>query len=159
MMPAAPAPEPVPAAETVAEPAAAAASDDWQAPVLTPPESAAQPLELELEVEPAPAEQNDEFVLDASRLHEEQAPAPVSRGPVSGDDFDFGGAEAAPASEAAAAPAPAAPRPPRVGGGATLFERMANLSRGGGRSTDEEDEDDDGPSISIPRFLGRQNNQ
>jgi cell division protein FtsZ len=36
---------------------------------------------------------------------------------------------------------------------------MANLSRGGGRSTDEEDEDDDGPSISIPRFLGRQNNQ
>ncbi len=159
MTPAAPAPEPAPAAETAAEPAAAAAGDDWQAPVLTPPESAAQPLELELEVEPAPAEQNDEFVLDASRLHEEQAPAPVSRGPVSGDDFDFGGAEAAPASEAAAAPAPAAPRPPRVGGGATLFERMANLSRGGGRSTDEEDEDDDGPSISIPRFLGRQNNQ
>ena len=43
-----------------------------------------------------------------------------------------------------------------------LFERMANLSRGG-RSKDEddnEDEDDgDGPSISIPRFLGRQNNQ
>ena len=39
------------------------------------------------------------------------------------------------------------------------MKRMANLSRGGGRSTDEEDEDDDGPSISIPRFLGRQNNQ
>jgi cell division protein FtsZ len=39
---------------------------------------------------------------------------------------------------------------------------MANLSRGG-RSAQSEDEDEDegdsGPSISIPRFLGRQNNQ
>lgn len=44
--------------------------------------------------------------------------------------------------------------------GATLFERMANLSRGS-RASDDEDEDDDGEgsAISIPRFLGRQNNQ
>ena len=46
------------------------------------------------------------------------------------------------------------------GGGATLFERMANLSRGSKPATEDEDEpEDDGPSISIPRFLGRQNNQ
>ncbi|MEQ1497836.1 MAG: cell division protein FtsZ [Novosphingobium sp.] len=56
--------------------------------------------------------------------------------------------------------APAA-RAPKAGGGATLFERMANLSRGGRSSDDDGDDDggDDGPSISIPRFLGRQNNQ
>ncbi|WFL77984.1 cell division protein FtsZ [Altererythrobacter arenosus] len=47
-------------------------------------------------------------------------------------------------------------------GGSTLFERMANLSRGTSatESDDDEDEDDDdGGSLSIPRFLGRQNNQ
>ena len=51
--------------------------------------------------------------------------------------------------------------------GSTLFERMANLSRGSGSSeseVDSDDEDDDGDdsssgSLNIPRFLGRQNNQ
>ena len=45
-------------------------------------------------------------------------------------------------------------------GGATLFERMANLSRGS-RAEDEADEGeaDDGSALNIPRFLGRQNNQ
>jgi cell division protein FtsZ len=47
--------------------------------------------------------------------------------------------------------------------GNTLFERMANLSRGTGssRSAEDDDEDDDGgsPALNIPRFLGRQNNQ
>ena len=51
-----------------------------------------------------------------------------------------------------------------VGGGAapgaTLFERMANLSRGGKTSKeDEPDDEDDSAALSIPRFLGRQNNQ
>jgi cell division protein FtsZ len=47
---------------------------------------------------------------------------------------------------------------PRVStGGGTLFERMSNLSRGlTGR--DEDDKDDDGPGINIPRFLDRQSN-
>ncbi|MGQ7828511.1 cell division protein FtsZ [Altererythrobacter sp. Z27] len=56
--------------------------------------------------------------------------------------------------------------PAAAGGGSTLFERMANLSRGVGRSDDEDEEegeedngDDGGSSLSIPRFLGRQNNQ
>ncbi|MEM7780190.1 MAG: cell division protein FtsZ [Pseudomonadota bacterium] len=51
-------------------------------------------------------------------------------------------------------------------GGSTLFERMANLSRSSGsEAEDEEEEDaddgeaDDAPALSIPRFLGRQNNQ
>jgi len=44
--------------------------------------------------------------------------------------------------------------------GATLFERMANLSRGGKTAQeDEADEEDDSAALSIPRFLGRQNNQ
>ncbi|MFL0357311.1 cell division protein FtsZ [Erythrobacter sp. GH1-10] len=47
------------------------------------------------------------------------------------------------------------------GGGSTLFERMANLSRSGSDDTDDEDDEDgdDSPALSIPRFLGRQNNQ
>jgi cell division protein FtsZ len=44
--------------------------------------------------------------------------------------------------------------------GSTLFERMANLSRSSSGDEDDEDEDDDdAPALSIPRFLGRQNNQ
>ena len=46
--------------------------------------------------------------------------------------------------------------------GNTLFERMANLSRGASTSDDDDDDDDDGGSgggLNIPRFLGRQNNQ
>ncbi|MFM5930024.1 MAG: cell division protein FtsZ, partial [Novosphingobium sp.] len=57
-----------------------------------------------------------------------------------------------------------AERAPRLpGAGGTLFERMANLSRGGAAAAEEEDEEDEAggeaPSLSIPRFLGRQNNQ
>ena len=46
-------------------------------------------------------------------------------------------------------------------GSSTLFERMANLSRGGARADEEEagSEPEDGSALNIPRFLGRQNNQ
>jgi cell division protein FtsZ len=47
-------------------------------------------------------------------------------------------------------------------GGSTLFERMANLSRTArpaNAPAAEQDDDGDGPTLSIPRFLGRQNNQ
>ena len=53
---------------------------------------------------------------------------------------------------------------PMLGGGGlnpegtTLFERMANLSRSS-TPGDDDDDDDDSPALSIPRFLGRQNNQ
>ncbi len=46
--------------------------------------------------------------------------------------------------------------------GNTLFERMANLSRGAGRPDDKDEDDDEGGNgagLNIPRFLGRQNNQ
>jgi cell division protein FtsZ len=53
---------------------------------------------------------------------------------------------------------------PTLGAGSTLFERMANLSRGGPRddandSEEEGEEEDDSSALNIPRFLGRQNNQ
>jgi len=44
-------------------------------------------------------------------------------------------------------------------GGGTLFERMANLSRSTGREEEDEDEGEDGPALSIPRFLDRNRNQ
>jgi cell division protein FtsZ len=45
--------------------------------------------------------------------------------------------------------------------GSTLFERMANLSRGANKPDEDEDDDDGdgGGSLNIPRFLNRQNNQ
>ncbi len=43
--------------------------------------------------------------------------------------------------------------------GSTLFERMANLSRSSARDDEDDDDGDDSPALSIPRFLGRQNNQ
>jgi cell division protein FtsZ len=93
----------------------------------------------------------DELLLDASRLEEEDAQvSPLMqgrrRGLVSGEtDGSFTPARS-------------------VTSGSTLFERMANLSRGAAAVKDDDEvEDDDeeegGSAISIPRFLGRQNNQ
>ncbi len=90
----------------------------------------------------------DELLLDADRLAAQDEPIQPMlgggrrRGLVSGESGAGGGGG---------------------GAGSTLFERMANLSRGGSKSVDEEEEDegdDSGSaSLSIPRFLGRQNNQ
>ncbi|NCU11848.1 MAG: cell division protein FtsZ [Sphingomonadaceae bacterium] len=178
--PVAAAPEPAPEPEAEA-PAGNAAEDDWDMPELTPPDAPAgdagaadEPLELELEADEALSSGGDELLLDADRLVEDDGPVAGGgampgrrRGLISSSDDtaeggsyagDEGGA-AAPAGGGEPAPAPQQ-RAPRVGGGATLFERMANLSRGGGRVADDDDDDDDGgPAISIPRFLGRQNNQ
>jgi len=95
---------------------------------------------------------------------------PPFSAPAPGDDDLLGDASRrAEADEPIANPEPTAgiqgnplsdtkPTPPPVAG-TTLFERMANLSRASS-SDDEDDEDEDGgSSISIPRFLGRQNNQ
>ncbi len=103
--------------------------------------------------ESSPAQ--DELLLDADRLAAEDEPVrPMlgggrRRGLVSGGDTAGSGGGGG-----------------GGGAGSTLFERMANLSRGGSRPSDEEGEgDDDGDddggsaSLSIPRFLGRQNNQ
>jgi cell division protein FtsZ len=96
---------------------------------------------------PAPSGQ-DELLLDADRLASEDDPV-VSR-------MERLGGEQPPATGGGTRQAPEPPS------GTTLFERMANLSRSKA-SSDSEDGDEDGgegsSSISIPRFLGRQNNQ
>ncbi len=94
----------------------------------------------------------DELLLDASRLAAEDQPV---------------GAAMPGRRRSLVQPEPEDERMPRLsGGGSTLFERMASLSRGGGRTLRDEadgdadeDEGGDGAAISIPRFLGRQNNQ
>ncbi|MDN3646012.1 cell division protein FtsZ [Pontixanthobacter aestiaquae] len=122
------------------------------------PEVAAddEPLDLNAEAggdaDAAPAEAaegssaQDELLLNADKLAEEdepvQSPTGKRRGLVSGGDGTGGGA----------------------GAGSTLFERMANLSRGSHSSDedgdeDEDEDDKDGGALNIPRFLGRQNNQ
>ncbi len=109
-----------------------------------------EPLDLGLEqVEDDDDSASDELLRDADRLASSDAPVtPLipgrRRGLVSGQGEGGGGGGSS-------------------GGGNTLFERMANLSRGGKSASadegDDESEGDGGSSISIPRFLGRQNNQ
>jgi cell division protein FtsZ len=95
--------------------------------------------------DPAPPVQDD-LLGSADRLAEEDAPVGGMRRRL-------------PLNDEAASEAPAAPR--AAPAGSTLFERMANLSRGvkpaAGR--DDGDDDDDSSALNIPRFLGRQNNQ
>ncbi|RZK03017.1 MAG: cell division protein FtsZ [Novosphingobium sp.] len=116
-----------------------------------------EPLELGLDASDAldePAGGQDELLLNATELEKEDAPvSPLvtrRKAPI---------APGAGAGAGAAAPGGGG-RGPVAGN--TLFERMANLSRGvkSTPASDEGDEDeDDGTAISIPRFLGRQNNQ
>ena len=165
-----PTPEPVAVAapEPKAEPEAApAAEDDWDLPAA----SADEPLELAEEAADAPADQGggDELLLDASSLADADEPqggampgrrrglVSSSAGETQGGDTGGGAANAGAPAGGGGASGGGSPRL----SGATLFERMASLSRGASRSDDDEDEDEggDSASISIPRFLGRQNNQ
>ncbi|MBV7259329.1 cell division protein FtsZ [Erythrobacter crassostreae] len=107
-------------------------------------------------------EAGDDVLADADRLADEDKPVEARLGGgrrrgllggASGGEAADGGAEAGSSSDGAAS-----------GGGSTLFERMANLSRSGSddgdsESDDEDKDGDDAPALSIPRFLGRQNNQ
>ncbi len=101
-------------------------------------------------------EGDDELLLDASSLAE-------SDGGRSSAALSGSGAAGNAGGDGPATPTGA---PPVPGGGTTLFERMANLSRGGNTpasapETDagDDDEEDDNGAVNIPRFLGRQNNQ
>src|SRR5690606_23765297 len=103
----------------------------------------------------------DELLLDASRLAEDDEP--IQPGTPGRRRRMLGGAHESGEPEAGAAPPPQrrAPAAPPTGG-STLFERMANLSRANSAPSDEDDEEDEdsgGSSLRIPRFLGRQNNQ
>ncbi len=96
--------------------------------------------------EPTGPEQDD-LLASADRLAAEDRPVEARLGggrrrPLLGGGAGGGGGDGA------------------SGAGSTLFERMANLSRSTARDDDDEDDDGDGgPALSIPRFLGRQNNQ
>jgi cell division protein FtsZ len=110
------------------------------------------PLELdEAEAEAAPpAAQQDELLLDADRRASEDGDG--SSGTQAGSDSeDEDDAQRLPSTGGSGAGDRAA-----AATGSTLFERMANLSRT--KPTSEEEEETPS-SISIPRFLGRQNNQ
>ncbi|MXO62370.1 cell division protein FtsZ [Qipengyuania oceanensis] len=101
---------------------------------------------------------SDELLLGSDEMDESdgllQSKQPGRRrGILGGGSGAVGGGEG-PAAGAGGPPAGSS------GQGSTLFERMANLSRGSTPSDDEDDDDDDSSSsLSIPRFLGRQNNQ
>ncbi|MEO5705965.1 MAG: cell division protein FtsZ [Alteraurantiacibacter sp.] len=110
-------------------------------------------LTEELDEEPAPAGSDaHELLLDAGRLAE-----PADDSGNRRRRFFGGGGDGAQAAEPTA-PAPAAPA---TAAGSTLFERMANLSRGSAAPEEpgDDDDDDSGSAMRIPRFLGRQNNQ
>ncbi|RZV34295.1 MAG: cell division protein FtsZ [Sphingomonadaceae bacterium] len=123
----------------------AEADDDWS--------DALDLTDVEETSEPEAADDDsgsDELLLDADRLAEKDEPVeePPTQGGGRRRGLVAGGSGGGSGGD---------------GGGSTLFERMANLSRGSAPSTDDESEDDeddeDGGSVNIPRFLGRQNNQ
>jgi cell division protein FtsZ len=94
-------------------------------------------------VAPPPVAAQDDLLASADRLAAEDQPVTARHGGgrrrgLLGEGSGEGGAAS----------------------GSTLFERMANLSRSTGRDEEEdEDEGEDGPALSIPRFLDRNRNQ
>jgi len=96
----------------------------------------------------------DDLLASADRLAAEDRPVEARLGGSRRRALLGGGSDGEGAGGAGGGGSP--------GGGSTLFERMANLSRSTARSDDEDEEDgegDDGPALSIPRFLDRNRNQ
>ncbi len=101
-------------------------------------------------------EAQDDLLADADRLASENNPVEARlgggrRAGILGSGGNSG--------DAAAENAPAKSGGGAASGGSTLFERMANLSRSSSSDDDDDEDGDDAPALSIPRFLGRQNNQ
>ena len=88
----------------------------------------------------------DDLLADADRLAADDRPVEARLGGSRRRPLVSGAGRGADSGGAATA-------------GSTLFERMASLSRSSARADDDDDDGDDGPTLSIPRFLGRQNNQ
>jgi cell division protein FtsZ len=110
-----------------------------------PAASAPQPAATE---HPAPEPEDEPFDLTLDLSEEPAAEAPRPGLPRFGGGGGTGGGGGAGGSGAG----PAA-------GHSTLFERMANLSRSNRTAEGEDADDEEGKSLNIPRFLGRQNNQ
>jgi cell division protein FtsZ len=143
--------------------AVVAATDEWGEAGEEEGEEAEGALELTAEAEEEPEEpgpEQDELLLDASRLAEADEPIQAGMGGRRRSILGSGAGEEGEAEEAASQPPPRrSPAAPPTGG-STLFERMANLSRANsGGDEEEEEESSGGSSLRIPRFLGRQNNQ
>ena len=108
--------------------------------------------------------EGDDLLGQADRLAEQDRPVEAQRGRRRGLVSGGGSGEGGTSGEGGASSGGGAPAggEPSVAG-STLFERMANLSRGSGKSEEkakpEDDDDDEGSSLSIPRFLGGQKNQ
>ncbi|KUR70241.1 cell division protein FtsZ [Novosphingobium fuchskuhlense] len=146
--PSTPEPVPVPVAPVAVEPQ----------PAFAPPpvHAAAEPVASEPAEAAAPAEEPLDLTLDLSSA-QEAAPPTEEPGELA---LGLGDQEPLPPRFGRAQPDPSASdAPPRSAPGSTLFERMANLSRGGGRVGEEDADPEDGSALNIPRFLGRQNNQ
>ncbi len=134
----------------------------------------AEPFELELGAGEELEGHGDEAAHDAyaslNGLHGQQrTPLDLSGGleapAAPQDELLLDGGQTVPNSPlrqrrpAEPAPAPTAAPARPVGGGSTLFERMTSLSRPKAAAPEPSADDEDSASISIPRFLGRQNNQ
>ncbi len=126
-----------------------------------PPEpvEVAEPEPVAPEPAPAPVEEPLDLTLDLSEEHEAPTFAPETVDLALQHEADD--AEPIPPRFGRAQPDPVGGDAGRGSLGNTLFERMANLSRGGTRAgeDDAEGEPEDGSALNIPRFLGRQNNQ
>lgn len=143
-----------PAAPRAAAPGFVSPAAPPPAPIAAAPVATAPVVAQPEPVAPPPVEEPLDLTLD---LSEDSVAAPeqpvVPRFARGGPDDDYVATPAPPAPARGAAPAPGA-----AGGGSTLFERMANLSRAT-RAPEPEPEEDEGRALNIPRFLGRQNNQ
>ena len=130
---------------------------------------APSPLDLS---DPFDDDRGDELELGADQVADDHNPLATkpARGPAAGGTSGLGAAAAGAGSVGGTQGGAAGGMPGGAGGapagggspqGSTLFERMANLSRGSTPAEDEDEDDDEGGSgaLNIPRFLGRQNNQ
>ncbi|WP_299191539.1 cell division protein FtsZ [uncultured Erythrobacter sp.] len=102
----------------------------------------------------------EEVLADADRLAEEDQPVEPRHGGRRAEILGSGGESGSGGGSGGGGGGGGS----GSGGGTTLFERMANLSRSSGSEDEDgdgdgDDDDGDAPALSIPRFLGRQNNQ
>ncbi len=108
------------------------------------------------EVEEANEGAQDDLLADADRLAAANEPVEARKGGGRRAGILGSGAEEVAGDDASGEAGGG--KGSGKGGGSTLFERMANLSRSSS-SDDDDDDGEDAPALSIPRFLGRQNNQ
>jgi cell division protein FtsZ len=150
------------------EPATKPAS--FASPVVSEPEvveAVEEPVSFATEIEPATLDlaepEQEEEVLEtasyAAEAADDSQDTDEDDGLLELGAADMSGGDTSDAADDVSdlAPEPTRPAPRVSSGGGTLFERMSNLSRGL-TGKDDDDKDDDGPGISIPRFLDRQSN-